>query len=79
MKPRRIVVVERKLGRERAWGTQEPGRIEIDARLRGRRRLTVLVHELVHEGLPRMAESAVERLAGLIGRELWRQGYRRTE
>lgn len=49
--PRKVVVRYRKLGREQALGTYCPrtGVVEIDARLKGRKRLTILIHEFTHK------------------------------
>jgi hypothetical protein len=79
MTTRRLRIVTRKLGRERAWGQQEPGLIEIDSRLKGRRRLNVLLHEAIHEAFPRVSETGVLNAARTITAALWQQGYRRVE
>jgi len=76
---RKIRVVERKLGQERAWGLSDSkGLIELDERLRESDRLTVLLHEGIHVADPELTEEQVCRLGKVLGPLLWSQGYRRT-
>lgn len=78
-KRKRIKVVEKKLGQERAWGTSDAtGLIELDERLSEADRLTVLVHEGIHVADPELTEEQVCRLGKVLGPLLWSQGYRRT-
>lgn len=78
-----IKVVERKLGREKAWGLAYCGSntIEIDSRLRKtpKRRLAVLCHEISHIIWPSASEEEIERAGEMLGRTLWREKYRRVE
>ena len=53
----RVKIVTRKLGRERAYGLQEPGLLQIDSRLTGKRRLTILVHESLDRKSTRLNSS----------------------
>ena len=79
---RKVKIVTRKLGRERAWGQHEggsPSVIELDSRLTTRRRLTVLVHESLHEADPDMPEWKVTRMAPKIAEILWTDNWRRVE
>jgi beta-lactamase regulating signal transducer with metallopeptidase domain len=76
---KKIVVRDRKLGRENVFGQAwSDGLIELDSRMTPRRRLTILIHEVLHIAQPKMSESAVERTAALIGKHVWKDGYRRT-
>lgn len=77
----KLKVIERKLGRERSWGLYWCGqnRIELEASLRGRRRLQVLLHEALHHILPNASENSVERKSQLLASLLWKQGYRRVD
>ena len=77
MKPPKIR--ERKLGRERADGQQEPGLIEVDPRLTAKRRLLVVVHECLHEVAPEWEEERVEEAAEVISSVLWTDRWRRIE
>ena len=79
-----IVLQERKLGRENAHGqaidfdTDNP-LIEIDPKLKGRDRLTILCHEVVHVCFPSMPERQVIRAGKLISAVLWADNYRRAD
>lgn len=77
--PKKLVLTERKLGRERAAGQAFPedGLIEIDPRLRPRQWLSTLVHEAVHIAFPEAEERSVARAERVITRILWRAGIRR--
>lgn len=77
--PRKLVLTERKLGRERAAGQAFPedGLIEIDPRLKPRQWLSTLVHEAVHMAFPDAEERSVARAERVITRILWRAGIRR--
>ena len=76
-KPR---IINRKLGREGAWGQYEPGTrtIELDPRMSPQRSLGILVHESLHHLQPDMSESAVEVTAARLARILWEQDYRKV-
>ena len=79
-RPRKVKVVERKLGRIGAYGmaTLAQNLIELDPRMTERRRLTILVHEAIHLARWDLTEREVTKLAPKIGKVLWQQGYRRT-
>jgi hypothetical protein len=79
MSPKKVKIVERKLGQERAWGTSdEKGLIELDPRLPEADRLTILVHEALHVAGPELTEEQVCRLGKAVGPIIWGQGYRRV-
>jgi hypothetical protein len=77
--PRKLILTERKLGRERAAGQAFPedGLIEIDPRLEPRQWLSTLVHEALHIAFPEADERSVARAERIITRILWRAGTRR--
>lgn len=77
--PRKLILTERKLGRERAAGQAFPedGLIEIDPRLEPRQWLSTLVHEAVHIAFPDADERSVVRAERIVTRILWRAGIRR--
>lgn len=77
--PKKLVLTERKLGRERAAGQAFPedGLIEIDPRLKPRQWFSTLVHEAVHMAFPEAEERSVARAERVITRILWRAGIRR--
>lgn len=76
---RKLILTERKLGRERAAGQAFPeeGLIEIDPRLKPRQWLSTLVHEAIHIAYPDADERSVARAERIITRILWRAGIRR--
>lgn len=77
---RKVKVIEKKLGREVAWGQADNLNkvIEVDPRLTEARRLTVLIHEAIHLADWNLSESHVTRLAPKVAKVLWQQGYRRV-
>ena len=81
-KARKVKVVWRPLGKERAWGqaTMHPRRplIEVDPRLSPPRELEVLCHEALHIAFPKMTEKEVDRAGKVVSRVLWSQNYRRV-
>lgn len=83
LKPRRrrISVKYVKLGRAQAWGQADPDNscVEIDPRLKGKKHLEILTHELVHLLLPRSSEQHVEHISINLTNILWREGYRRVD
>lgn len=80
-KRKRIKVVYRKLGRDRVWGYAHKGDnlIELDERLRGRKHLEILLHEMIHILLPEADEEEVVRLSVQATMLLWTEGYRRVD
>ena len=76
-----MVVKERKLGREKAWGLAHTaeGIIEIESSLKSRRRLNILIHEALHILNPEWSESKVIKQAGRLTKLIWTQNYRRIE
>ena len=77
-------IVEKNLGRERVhgqvWGYMDDNPlIEIDARLKGKERLVILVHEAIHVAFPNMNERQVIRAGKLVGSVLWSDNYRRVD
>jgi hypothetical protein len=74
------VLIERKLGRERAAGqAHSDGLIEIDPRQRARDRLDTIIHEASHIALPDASERDVARMARVAARLLWRDRWRRID
>jgi hypothetical protein len=54
-------------------------KILIDARLRGRRRLEVIVHECLHALNPTASEEHITESANDLTRVLWALGYREQQ
>ena len=84
-KPKKVIVLqERKLGREQAHGiawdkADDNPLIEIDERLRGLDRLTILCHEAIHVAMPGMSERQVIRVAKIVASVLWADNHRRVD
>jgi hypothetical protein len=80
-KAKKVKVIWRPLGKERAWGqaTTDPAHpvIEVDPRLSPRRELEVLVHEAIHICWPDKNEKDVDRAGKVISAVLWQENYRR--
>jgi hypothetical protein len=81
-KPRKVKVIWRPLGKERAWGqaTTDPAHpvIEIDPRLSPQRELETLTHESLHLAFPEMSEKEVDRAGKVVSSVLWQENYRRV-
>lgn len=76
---RRMKIVERKLGRERALGQafKEDKLIEIDPRQPSKEYLDTVLHEGLHIVFPKMTEREVAAVSRKLSKLVWRQGYRR--
>lgn len=78
MKPKRIHVTFRKLGREGALGlSYGNGKIEADPRQDSREMMDTLIHECLHELFRELSEETVAASASSIATVLWKCGYRR--
>lgn len=74
-------VVYRKLGKEKAWGQAliEDNTIEIDPRLRARKKMQILIHEALHLLNPEWSESKVIEQSTKLAKLLWSQHYREVD
>ena len=74
-------IVERKLGRNKAWGLahSDDNVIEIDARLKGRKKLEIVIHEALHLLNGDMEEDEVIRQSKKICLTLWQLHYRQVD
>ncbi len=79
MKRKKIKVVEKKLGREKALGLAYIGEnyIEIDSRLKSKKFVEVCLHEVCHVYFPEASESKVNRFGMEAAQILWKFGIRR--
>jgi len=76
----KIKIIYRKLGKEQAYGiSSSDGVIEIDERLKGRKMMEVLIHELMHLTNPKDSEQAIIRKSVIITKVLWNEGYRKID
>ncbi len=76
----KITVVEKKLGREKAYGQahQDDNLIEIDPRISAKNHLYVMVHELAHLMHPDWSEIKVIKESKTISNFLWKHGFRKV-
>jgi predicted CopG family antitoxin len=79
MASRKIKVVYRKLGKEKAWGQCLDDCIEIDERLIGKKHLEILAHESLHFLFPEASEEEVTKKAIILTNTIWGQMYRRID
>lgn len=77
--PKKLKVIERKLGRERAWGQAVSGEflIEIDPRQAPKEYLDTIIHEALHIIEPDWEEYKVCRTSRQLSALVWEMGYRR--
>lgn len=74
-------VVNKKLGREKAWGQAhcDDNLIEIDPRLQKKEHLIILLHEGLHLLNPSFSETEIIKHSKKLATLLWRQGYRKCD
>lgn len=78
--PKKIRMVERKLGREGNFGQalHEDDTIEVDPRQEERERLDTIIHECIHLLFPDLSENNVRAVSRRITRVLWQDNWRRV-
>ena len=81
MPEKKIKVKHRKLGREQCIGIAYDSHrlIEIDERLKGKKHLWTLIHEILHILEPDWSETKVDEKSKEIAEVLWHQKYRRID
>jgi hypothetical protein len=77
----KIKITNRKLGKEQAWGLADAGlnSIELDSRLKGKRHLLYLIHEMLHIIHPDWSETKVVKVSRIMSKLIWDQKYRRSD
>lgn len=84
MGKKKVQVRERKLGRHNAHGmvhgfdTDNP-LIELSPDLKGKDRLVILLHELLHCAYPTQTEERIIANSKLIAGAMWADNYRRID
>ena len=63
-------------GKAMGWCYFEPRKILISKKLRGKTRLDVLIHEMLHAHHRQLSEESVTQTATDIAEVLWDLGYR---
>ena len=81
MAKKKIKVVERPLGREKALGLAWVGedKIEIDGRLKSKQYLNTLIPEMLHIYNPNWSETRVDQTANEMCHIIWSKNYRRMK
>ena len=76
----RIKIIYRKLGREKLYGlSSTDGIVEIDSRLKSKKHLEILIHEVLHILNPNDSEEDIVKKSITLTKLLWEQGYRRID
>lgn len=85
VKHKKIVIIDRKLGRERVekkpvWAIfhADEGIIEIDPRQTERKYANSAIHEILHWHFPEISETRIIKASGAITKQLYLKGYRRV-
>lgn len=74
---KRIKIKYCKLGKQKVWGfAHSDGLIEIDERLKGKKKLEIIIHEVMHLLNPTDEEDEVVRKSVLLTNTLWHERYR---
>ena len=63
-------------GKAMGWCYFDTKKILVDSRLKGKDRLDVLIHEMLHAHHRQLSEEAVTQTASDIAEVLWKIGYR---
>lgn len=73
-------IIRSKLGRSKIWGyADSDGEVCIDQRLKGKKELEIIIHEVCHQLWPVSEEPEIEGNAAVLARTLWREGYRKVD
>jgi hypothetical protein len=76
----KIKIIHKKLGREQAYGIAESdGVIYIDQRLKGKKHLEIVIHEVEHLLNPMDDEETIIEKSVTLCKVLWNLGYRRID
>jgi len=76
----RIKIIYRKLGKEQAYGiSSSDGVIEIDERLKGKKMMEILIHEVLHLLNPKDDEKTIIRKSVTLTKVLWKERYRKID
>jgi hypothetical protein len=75
-----IKVKYKKLGKEKVWGLADSeGIVYLDSRLKGKKHLEILIHELLHLLWKEATEEEVVEKSIILCNIIWQQRYRRIE
>ena len=77
---KRIKVKYSKLGKQKVWGfAHSEGLIEVDERLKGKKKMEIIIHEVCHLLNPEDSEEEVVRKSIVLTKTLWHEGYRKID
>lgn len=77
---KRIKIKYKKLGKQKVWGlAHSDGIVEIDERLKGRKKMEIIIHEVMHLLNPDDSEEEIVRKSVLLTNTLWHEKYRMIE
>lgn len=81
MKKPQPKVIEKKLGRQKAYGLayNEANKIHIDSRLRGKTKLATYIHEYLHILFPDFSENRILEIDSHMATYLWNLNYRQVD
>jgi len=75
-----IKIIYRKLGKEQAYGiASSDGVIELDSRLKSKKHLEVLIHEVLHILQPEDSEEEIIEKSITLTKILWKENYIRID
>ena len=74
-----IKVVYLKLRKYWGWANYSNNTIELDYRLKGKKHLEILVHEMIHHLNQKKTEEEVKHDSIVMTNTLWAEGYRRPD
>ena len=79
--PKKIKVVDKLLGRQKAVGQAytDAKIIEVDPRQRSKAYLDTLIHEMLHVYCPDWSETKVSKTANEMTDIIWNKNYRRIK
>jgi hypothetical protein len=76
MKLTRIKIKYSKLGRSKIWGHADEYPLNVDVRLKAKKKMEIVIHESIHYLLPMANEDEVERISIRLTHTLWHEGCR---
>ena len=77
----KIKVIYDNLSRSKAWGMahSDGNKIVLEKKLKGKKHLEIINHELLHILFPEMSEEEVIEKSITLTNILWKEGYRRVD
>ena len=75
----RIKIAYKKLGREKIWGHADEYPLIVDERVKGKKKLEIILHESLHRLYPNASEEEVEKNSIILTHTLWHEGFREVD